>query len=86
MKQTHRFKKIDSNMRMLFLNPYKINLQNKHNTKMLKSSCMIRDLEILLLNETQVKQILSNADKMQQQLSYLGREAIAHRAIARNGK
>jgi len=67
--------KLNKNIRILSLNPRGINPWNDYKCEMLKQACVKYQIDIILLNETQVKCILKYIDKMLQRMKSIGREA-----------
>ena len=67
--------KSQENIRILNLNPQRINPWNNYKMQMLLESCEKYKVDVLLLNKTQVKWNPSNLDKMEQRMKILGREA-----------
>ena len=66
--------KSEENIRILSLNIREINPWNQYRMSLLKKSIHKHNIDIILLNETQLKWTLANRDKFNKEMKELGRE------------
>ena len=69
-------KKQSENIRIISLNAKGINPWNQYRMTLLKQSIKKYEIDIILLNETQLKWMPANRDKFNREMKELGRETI----------
>ena len=68
--------KLAENMRILVLNPKGLNLWNDYKMDLFINSCKKKQIDVILLSETQIKWTPRNIDRMKQRIHSISRNAV----------